>query len=98
MSARRPLIATSVVPKRWVGLGMQSYGCRVRGAGLGVQGWGCRAGGAGLGLYLSFLTLNKFIINISPGKKTEMIGLCDIRSSSKNFNLLDKTLTIFVES
>ncbi|MBF0349448.1 MAG: response regulator [SAR324 cluster bacterium] len=57
-----------------------------------------KAGGAGLGLYLSFLTLNKFIINVSPGQKTEMIGLCDIRSSLKEYNLLDKSLTMFMES
>ncbi|MGK5091263.1 response regulator [Deltaproteobacteria bacterium TL4] len=57
-----------------------------------------KSGGAGLGLYLSFLILNKLIINIRPGKKTEMIGLCDIRSTVKDFNLLDKSLSIFVEA
>ncbi len=56
-----------------------------------------KRGGAGLGLYLSFLTLNKFIINIQPGVRTEMIGLCNVRSSMKDFDLLDKSLSIFVE-
>lgn len=57
-----------------------------------------KAGGAGLGLYMSFLTLNKFIINIKPGMKTEMIGLCNVRSSLKDFDLTDKSLSIFVEA
>lgn len=55
-----------------------------------------KAGGAGLGLYFSYITLNKFIINIQPGRKTEMIGLCDLRTSLKNFDLSDKSLCIFV--
>lgn len=57
-----------------------------------------KSGGAGLGLYLSFLTLNKFIINIQPGQKTEMIGLYHIVDSKKQVGLQDRSLSIFMES
>lgn len=57
-----------------------------------------QSGGAGLGLYLSFQTLNKFIINIHEGKRTEMIGLCNISSTMKKFDMMDKSLCIFTRS
>src|SRR5262249_2208896 len=44
-----------------------------------------KEGGAGLGLYYTLESLSHFIINIQPGRRTETIGLLDIRVSYKDF-------------
>jgi hypothetical protein len=54
------------------------------------------SGGAGIGLYRVFQSLSKFIINIDPGKKTEVISLIDLRLSMKQFRQLPKSFHIFV--
>ncbi len=45
-----------------------------------------KAGGAGLGLYMAYLAVSAFIINVSPGRRTEVIGLLNIRSSPRDTN------------
>ena len=54
------------------------------------------SGGAGIGLFRVFQSLSKLIINIDPGKKTEVITLIDLRLSMKRFRLASKSLHIFV--
>jgi CheY-like chemotaxis protein len=54
------------------------------------------SGGAGIGLYRVFQSLSKFIINIDPGKKTEVISLIDLRLSMKRFRQAAKSFHIFV--
>lgn len=54
-------------------------------------------GGSGLGLYYTFEALSHFAINISQGRKTEAIGLLDIRGSYKDFALRGKSFNVFVE-
>jgi hypothetical protein len=54
------------------------------------------SGGAGIGLYRVFQSLSKFIINIEPGVKTEVISLIDLRLSMKQFRQLPKSFHIFV--
>lgn len=56
-----------------------------------------KKGGAGLGLYCIFNSVSHFVVNISPGKKTEMIGLLDIRGSYRDFLKGSKSLNLFVE-
>ena len=56
-----------------------------------------KEGGAGLGLYSTFESLSHFIINLQHNKKTEMIGLLDIRGSHKDFVSKGKSFNIFVE-
>jgi len=55
-------------------------------------------GGAGIGLYVCFESLSHFVINISAGKRTEVIGLIDVRgkyldyvSGGKSFNVFETT-------
>ena len=55
------------------------------------------SGGAGLGLYRVFRSLSKFIINIDPGHKTEVICLIDLRMSMKRFRQSAKSFHIFVK-
>jgi hypothetical protein len=55
-----------------------------------------KSGGAGLGFYQIFDALSHFVVNISPGKRTEMIGLIDIRGSYKDFAVMGKSFNIFV--
>ncbi len=56
-----------------------------------------KAGGAGLGFYQIFESVTQFIVNISPGKRTEMIGLIDVRGSYKDFATRNKSFNVFVE-
>jgi len=53
-------------------------------------------GGAGIGLYRVFQSLSKFIVNIDPGRKTEVISLIDLRLSMKRFRQAAKSFHIFV--
>lgn len=54
------------------------------------------SGGAGIGLYRVFQSLSKFIINIDPGRKTEVITLIDLRLSMRRFRLAGKSFHIFI--
>lgn len=55
-----------------------------------------KPGGAGLGLYYVFESLSHFVVNISPGKRTEMIGLIDVRGSYKDFAMRHKSFNVFM--
>ncbi len=57
-----------------------------------------KSGGAGLGFYQIFDALSHFVVNIEPGKRTEMIGLIDVRGSYKDFAIKGKSFNIFVGS
>jgi CheY-like chemotaxis protein len=54
------------------------------------------SGGAGIGLFRVFSSLSKFIVNIDPGRKTEVISLIDLRLSMKRFRQAAKSFHIFV--
>jgi hypothetical protein len=54
------------------------------------------SGGAGIGLYRVFQSLSKFILNVAPGVKTEVISLIDLRMSMKRFRQAAKSFHIFV--
>ncbi|MCA9541306.1 MAG: hypothetical protein KC620_20535 [Myxococcales bacterium] len=56
-----------------------------------------KAGGAGLGLYFLFDSVNSLCLNLSPGVRTEMIGLIDIRGSFRDVQLSPKGFNIFIE-
>jgi len=55
------------------------------------------SGGAGIGLFRVFQSLSKFIINIDPGKKTEVISLIDLRLTMKRFRQAAKSFHIFIQ-
>jgi anti-sigma regulatory factor (Ser/Thr protein kinase) len=55
-----------------------------------------KAGGAGIGLYRVFTSLSKFVINLQPKKKTEVITLIDLRLPMKKFKSLPKSFHIFM--
>ena len=55
-------------------------------------------GGAGLGLYQVFDGLSHFVANIEPRRRTEVIGLLDLRTSYRDFVRQPKSLNIFVAS
>jgi len=54
------------------------------------------SGGAGIGLFRIFQSLSKFVINIDPGRKTEVITLIDLRLSMRNFRRASKSFHIFL--
>jgi hypothetical protein len=53
------------------------------------------SGGGGLGLHRIFQSLSKFIVNIDPGKRTEVIALVDLRLSIRQFRQATKSFHIF---
>lgn len=55
------------------------------------------SGGAGLGLYHVFQSLSKFVINLEPGRRTEVISLIDLRLSMKQFREAAKSFHFFVD-
>ncbi len=55
------------------------------------------SGGAGIGLYRVFQSLSKFIINVDPGKRTEVICLLDLRLTMKRFRQAAKSFHIFIK-
>jgi len=54
--------------------------------------------GAGMGLYRVFQSLSKFIVNIQPGRRTEVISLIDLRVAMKKFRQMPKSFHIFIDS
>lgn len=55
-----------------------------------------KAGGAGLGLYFLFERLNSLVLNVAPGRCTELIGLIDITGSFRAAVAAPKSLNVFV--
>ena len=55
-----------------------------------------KQGGAGMGFYFIMENLNKLIVNISPGRGTEFIGIIDISGSYKDYMEQFKSFHIFV--
>lgn len=54
------------------------------------------SGGAGIGLFQVFQSLSKFIINIDPGHRTEVICLIDLRLNMRRFHQVPKSFHIFI--
>lgn len=57
-----------------------------------------KQGGAGVGFYMIFQSISQLVINIEEGKKTETIGLIDIRPMYKDSKKRTKSFNIFVRS
>lgn len=55
------------------------------------------SGGAGIGLYRVFQSLSKFVINVEPGRRTEVICLIDLRLTMKRFRQQPKSFHIFIQ-
>ena len=55
-----------------------------------------KQGGAGMGFYFIMENLNKLIVNISPKRATEFIGIIDISGSYKDYAERYKSFHIFV--
>jgi hypothetical protein len=56
-----------------------------------------KQGGAGLGFYHIFDSVSHLVANLSPGKRTEIIGLIDTRGSYRAFAQGIKSFNLFLE-
>jgi hypothetical protein len=56
-----------------------------------------KAGGAGLGLYYIFNAMHHFIINIAPGRRTEVMGLLEVTRTYKHYSSRTRSFNVFVE-
>jgi hypothetical protein len=54
-------------------------------------------GGAGIGFFQILDSLSHFVVDVDPGKKTEMIGLLDVSGGYRNFAESGKSFNIFVQ-
>jgi hypothetical protein len=52
-------------------------------------------GGAGLGLYFCFASVNAFIVNVDPEKRSEFIGIFDVSASPKDRHTRYSSLHFF---
>ena len=52
---------------------------------------------AGLGMYLTLETLSQLIVNVSPGKRTEVIGILRPADNFRNFMSQSKSFHVFVD-
>lgn len=55
------------------------------------------SGGAGLGLYFTFDSLSHLVFNVATRRRTEAIGLMDVRGSYRDFASKSKSFNVFVE-
>ena len=54
-----------------------------------------KAGGAGMGLFYIFSSVNHLVVNLAPGRATEMIGLLDVSGSYRSLVAQPKSLNVF---
>jgi len=54
--------------------------------------------GAGLGLYFILSSVTRFIVNIAPGKRTEVICLFDLKVSGRDTDACARSLHVFGEA
>jgi hypothetical protein len=52
-------------------------------------------GGAGLGLYFIVSSVTRFIANVDPGKRTEVIGLFDLHHAGRDGDACARSLHVF---
>jgi hypothetical protein len=57
-----------------------------------------KAGGAGLGLFQVFNVMHHLVINIDPGKCTEIIGICELSRSFRVHATRVKSFDVFLAS
>jgi hypothetical protein len=74
---------------------IQDYLARAfQGIGDGVS---ADSAGAGLGFFQILDSLSHFIVNLEPGRRTEMVGLLDVSGGYRDFARSGKSFNIFVE-
>jgi hypothetical protein len=56
------------------------------------------SGGAGLGLFFVLNSMNHLVINLEPGRRTQIIGLLDVERSYKQFASKTKSFNIFLQA
>lgn len=66
-----------------------------RGLQRGSDQISAKAGGAGLGFYYIFSSVSHFVINLAPGRATEMIGLLDVSGPFKAFAARPRSINFF---
>lgn len=54
--------------------------------------------GAGLGLYFIVSSVTRFIANVDPGKRTEVIGLFDLRQGGREVESCARSLHVFARA
>ena len=54
-----------------------------------------QVGGAGLGLYFILSSVTRFIANIEPGKRTEVVCLFDLKQAGRDADACARSLHVF---
>jgi hypothetical protein len=56
-----------------------------------------KRGGAGVGLYHVFSLMHHLVINVAPGKRTEIIALLEVTRSYREYSTRPRSFDVFVE-
>jgi hypothetical protein len=67
----------------------------VRGLRQGVHLWDSSLGGAGLGFYCAFESLSHLVVNVEPGRRTELIGIFSLRDTYREFLGAGRSFNMF---
>lgn len=70
----------------------------IRGMSRGEQSWTSSYGGAGLGFFCAFESLSHLVVNVDPGRRTELIGILSLRDSYKDFLVSGRSFNMFKAS
>lgn len=54
-----------------------------------------KQGGAGMGFFYIYSAVHHFVVNLAPGRATEVIGLLDVRRSYRDLAARGKSLNVF---
>jgi len=72
------------------------YGNLARAAAGGGRQISQKQGGAGLGFFYILSAVHHFVVNLAPGRSTEMIGLLDVSGSFRDLAQRPKSLNVFL--
>ncbi len=67
----------------------------IRGLRRGEQSWASTLGGAGLGFFCAFESLSHMVVNVAPGRCTELIGILTLRDNFRDFLGSGRSFNVF---
>ncbi len=67
----------------------------VRGLRRGTQRWEHSRGGAGIGFYCALEALSHLVVNVEPGRRTELVGILSLHDTYREFLVAGKSFDMF---
>ncbi len=67
----------------------------IRGLKRGEQSWSGTHGGAGLGFFCAYESLSHMVVNVEPGRRTEIIGIFSLRDTYRDYLASGRSFNVF---